>query len=154
MLNLAVTELGRKNEDFQSKFHRINENHNLKDIKKNERIIEALVSVTSFYKQHFVAEEKFNEYFYVSVLIITDKMTKDGAKLYSKWMRLAEAQTAKMINAFMAMLFHYFEIGNYKAKAMKVFNDYFAMVNKYPSESDVFEMNMALIGLKIFSIEK
>jgi hypothetical protein len=73
----------------------INNKKNLNDDKKKEDLIEKLKPVTRFYKNNFVAEEKFNEFFHVPILMFNQMPETDGAKLYSYWMRMASEESKK-----------------------------------------------------------
>jgi hypothetical protein len=136
-----MNEFSKKIVKFQSEFDRINNNPNLNDNKKNERITEALGPVTSFYKLNFVEVEKCKEYFHVA-LLMENEMPKVGLEL-SKWMKLRDENSAEMISKCMDILFHKTPYENFKAEAIDTFNDYFKKVQAFPSIVDAQEMEMA-----------
>jgi hypothetical protein len=147
-----VKKFEEKIKKFELEFDKLN-HKNLKDEQKIDKIKEALKPVTSFYKLNFVDAEKFNEFFRVA-LLMQNKMQKDMAKLYTSCMRLADAQSAQVINQLMGRLLFKVESENFKENTMNIFDVYFEKAHRFPSDLDIHEMDVARIGLIPFAIEK
>jgi hypothetical protein len=144
-----MNKLNEEIQKFKSKSDGIHRNAKIKGSKKKEKIKEALVPVTSFYKNNFVPVEKYHEFFHVEVLM-QNGMPKDGAKLYSNLMRLANEKSAETISRYLVTFLHDVKCSNnrnYHEDAMDVFNGYFILAQGMPTDLDLHEMRMAQSGL-------
>jgi hypothetical protein len=118
-----------------------------------ERIANELRPVTNVYKEKFVAEGKFNEYFHLAILM-QNEMPKGGANQYSSWMRLANEKSAGMISRSMATLFNNVKCGHFKEDTMAVFNVYFEKAQRFPTALDESEWGVARNGLAPFVVKR